>query len=409
METIFLNFKCNTGTIKKTGHRSSNGWVTSWVDYTTYTLTVSTENSKLPLNCCTIIENFLSNYSDKYEEDQDWGVYISDEDCETILSISELIELLNATQKIFSFQESTAPQPYKIDSLLSFAKKEHQNILQVIKDTRNELNNEIIKLKSKYNLIILENLYPHLRELITNFQIDFSIPFADIDYYPIDLVAINKDYDLLIKSIVLYNPPYKAVNEIYTVLTTGKYSYFDIISRNVTQLSAHENIVLSNYIKKMEQEYGYAYRAKNSYGNEQYFKPQLLGGMTNLVTLYLLQGEFNEYERLMRIPIYSLQKDGYYGFDSMLKFAYLAYARWDKISLDSSSYNYGSDSVFFRERLFTSGIYLEKNIVPFLKRIIENEEVINRLSLFYPYKGVCDKSSKECVKRIICNIISKFE
>ena len=76
METIYLNFKCNTGTIKKTGHRSSNGWVTSWVDYTTYTLTVSTENSKLPLNCCSIIENFLSNYSDKYEEDQDWGVYI---------------------------------------------------------------------------------------------------------------------------------------------------------------------------------------------------------------------------------------------------------------------------------------------------------------------------------------------
>ena len=370
MEIIYLNFKCNTGTIKKSGHRSSNGWVTSWVDYTTYTLTVSTDNSKLPLNCCSIIESFLSNYSDKYEEDQDWGVYISDEDCETILNISELIELLNATQKIFSFQESTAPQPYKIDSLLSFAKKEHQNILQVIKDTRNELNNEIVKLKSKYNLIILEKLYPHLRELITNFQIDFSIPFADIDYYPIDLVAINKDYDLLIKSIVLYNPPYKAINEIYTVLTTGKYSYFDIISRNVTQLSAHENIVLSDYIKKMEQEYGYAYYARNSYGNEQY---------------------------------------GYYGFESLLKFAYLAYARWDKISLDSSSYNYGSDSVFFRERLFTSGIYLEKNIVPFLKLIIENEEVINRLSLFHPYKGVCDKSSKECVKRIICNIISKFE
>lgn len=177
------------------------------------------------------------------------GVYISYEDNETILNISELIELLNATQKIFLFQESTVSQPYKIDSLL-FAKKEHQNILQVIKDTRNELNNEIVKLKSKYKLRILEKLYPHLRELITNSQIDFSIPFADIDYYPIDLVAINKDYALLIKSIVLYNPPCKAINEIYTVLTTGKYSYFDIIYRNVTQLSAHENIVLSDYIKK---------------------------------------------------------------------------------------------------------------------------------------------------------------
>lgn len=55
MEIIYLNFKCNTGTMVKGGHRSSNGWVTSWVDYTRYTLTASTEDSKLPLKCCSII------------------------------------------------------------------------------------------------------------------------------------------------------------------------------------------------------------------------------------------------------------------------------------------------------------------------------------------------------------------
>ena len=113
----------------------------------------------------------------------------------------------------------------------------------------------------------------------------------------------------------------------------------------MTQLSAHDNKVLSNYIKKLEQENGYGHFGRNSYGNEQYFSPKILPGMTNLVTLYLLNGEFEKYEQLMKNPIYSRQKNGY--FDSMLKFAYLAHARWDKISLDSTSYGYGSDSVFF--------------------------------------------------------------
>lgn len=345
MKIIYLNFKCDTGTMVKGGHRSSNGWVTSWVDYTTYTLTASTEDSKLPLKCCSIIETFLSGYRNKNEEDQDWGVYISEENCETIISISELINLLNDAQKIFLFQESTTAQPYKIDSLLSNSKKEYQNTLQIIRSTQHELENEIKKLKSKYNQITLEKLYPHFRELIINFQIDFFSLYNEIGYYPVDLIAINSDYDLLIKSIVLYNPPYKAVNEIYTVLTTGKYSYFDIVAENVTQLSAHDNKVLSNYIKKLEQENGYGHFGRNSYGNEQYFSPKILPGMTNLVTLYLLNGEFEKYEQLMKNPIYSRQKNGY--FDSMLKFAYLAHARWDKISLDSTSYGYGSDSVFF--------------------------------------------------------------
>ena len=407
MEIIYLNFKCDTGTMVKGGHRSSNGWVTSWVDYTTYTLTASTEDSKLPLKCCSIIETFLSGYRNKNEEDQDWGVYISEENSETIISISELINLLNDAQKIFLFQESTTAQPYKIDSLLSNSKKEYQNTLQIIRSTQHELENEIKKLKSKYNQITLEKLYPHFRELIINFQIDFFSLYNEFGYYPVDLIAINSDYDLLIKSIALYNPPYKAVNEIYTVLTTGKYSYFDIVAENVTQLSAHDNKVLSNYIKKLEQENGYAHFGKNSYGNEQYFSPKILPGMTNLVTLYLLNGEFEKYEQLMKNPIYSRQKNGY--FDSMLKFAYLAHARWDKISLDPTSYGYGSDSVFFRERLFTYGICHEKEWVPFLKRIITNEDVMDKLSLFYPYKGNNDKSPKDCIKQIISGIISEFE
>lgn len=397
MEIIYLNFKCNIGTRVNGGHRSSNGWVTSWTDYTKYTLTASTLDSKLPLECCSIIETFLSKYSNKSEEWTDWGVLISNEDRETILNIPELIELLNKNQKIFLFQESAIPQPYSINCLISNSKKEYQNIQYIIRSIRSELDNEIKKLKSKYNQITLERLYPHLRELITNFQIDFSILDEEIGYYPVDLIAINNDYDLLIKSIVLYSPPYKAVNEIYTVLTTGKYSYFDIIAENVPQLSAHENKVLSNYIKKLEQENGYAYIGKNSYGNKQYFSPRILPGMTNLVTLYLLKGEFEKYEKLMENPIFYQQK-----FGGMLKFAYLAYARWDKILLDDD------DIVFFRKHLFTSEIR-NKKWVPFLKLIISNEDVINHLSSLYSKIGVSNISRKEFIKRIICNTISEFD
>ena len=55
------------------------------------------------------------------------------------------------------------------------------------------------------------------------------------------------------------------------------------------------------------------------------------------------------------------------------------------------------------------GYVMKKKWVPFLKRIITNEDVMNKLSLFYPYKGNNDKSPKDCVKRIISGIISEFE
>lgn len=55
MNIIKLNFRRLTGTSVGSGHRSSNGWVSSWTDYTIYKLTVNTNSTKLSILECNEI------------------------------------------------------------------------------------------------------------------------------------------------------------------------------------------------------------------------------------------------------------------------------------------------------------------------------------------------------------------
>ncbi len=396
METIYLNFKRYSGTRVTGGHRSSNGWVTCWTDYVTHELTASAEDAKLPLESCSIIEDFLSRYPDKSEKDKDWGVYIDDVCNKEDLAVSELCKRLNDSQDLYQFREEKAAQPYKISALIENSRKEHQAALSEIATTRKELDKKIERLKSEYEGIMVRRLYPHLRNLIVNRQIDFRSHYAGLEYYPLDLIAISNDYDLLIESILRHNPPCSKINEVYTLLTTGKYSYFDIKTRAVSQLTPEDNDRLFHFVYEMEYKYGRSYFGVNSYGIEQSFPPKLLPGMTNLVTHLLLNSEYENYEKL--VNSYSF-RDCKYRFDNLLWLAYAADSKWDKVSVN-----------VIEGKLFDSiSFYDRRSWVPFLKRILRNEDAIHRLSAAHPYKGKDDKSPEDFIHRRIAEIIAEFD
>ena len=394
METIYLNFKRYSGTRVTGGHRSSNGWVTSWVNYTTHVLTVSTGDARLPLESCSIIEDFLSRYPDSSEDDRDWGVYIEDVCNEETLDTSGLCKCLNDSQGLYLFKEEKTEQPYKMSALMENSRKEHEAALSAISATRKELDKKITRIRSEYEGIMVRRMYPHLRNLIDNRQIDFRSQYAGLDYYPLDLIAMNKDYDLLIECILRYNTPCSKINEVYTLLTTGKYSYFDIKARSVSQLKPEENNRLSHFVYEMEHKYGGSYSGVNSYGIEQSFPPKLLPGMTNLVTHFLLNSEYEKYEKLVNSYRFSNYK---YSFDYLLKFAYVADSRWDKVS------------VGFMEDVLFGPVFHDRSWVPFLKRILQNKDSIEKLSVAHPYKGKDDKSPEDCIRRRIAEIIAELE
>ena len=397
---IYLNFKKHSGTSIGSGHRSSNGWVTSWTDYVKYKLTINNINLRLPLTLCKTIQDFLLSYQDYENSNQDWGVSVSEYNIEENINIVELIHKLNSSQNIIEFQESQISQPYDISTLLSDSLNEHNASLKIIDNTRFELNKKIYKLKADYKKLTVERLYPHFKTLLEHNQVDFFITYADLEYYPLDIIAINNDYDLLVSSIIKFNPPFNSPNEIYIALSTGQYSYFEIKSGTIKCLSTIENKKLSTFINSLEREHGYS-----KYSNDGYSSPALYKGMATLVRYFLLNKEYDNYDKLMENYIYSSRKTGFYGFDKILKFAYISDSRWDKISLIRYCHDWDSDSRFISDTLFGAGVVYDSNWMPFLKRILDNEDAIEKLSLFYNNTT----SVKDYIRGRIKNIISELE
>lgn len=305
MSVIYLNFIVSSGTHKTGGHRSSNGWVTSWVDYTTYNMTVSSKDAYLSLEACKIIKQFRAKYSDKEEKDQNWGVYIDDTSYSNNIDISSLVQSLNDIQETYEFKSSEDSQAFNVAELLSFAEKEYNSVVSIIDATGRELKDRVERLKNEYESIKLKRVYPHLRNLVIKGQIVFQEYIGN--YYPLDIICLNGDIGLLIQSIIKYpEAKYERINEIYTLLMTSGFSY---VEKNVecVSLAGTDKDTISRFIRELEDNYGKEIWGKNIYGKEQFIKPKLLKGMLDTIMYYLLKGDYNSYEKLIQQPIYKRQ------------------------------------------------------------------------------------------------------
>lgn len=401
MQKVYINFMKRSGTTVTAGHRSSNGWVTCWKDYVRYNLTFSSTILHLPLDICEIIREYISRYPDYEHTDSDWGVQMSSSYNEENIGIYELIQILNSAQSTFEFEESPTSQPFHVEQVLNYSLRAHHAALEIIKSTKYELNRKIQNLQFEYKKLIAKRIYNQFKLLIEHNQVDFNSKYADLEYYPLDIIAINKDYDLLVKSIITHNPPFALANDIYIVLSTGRHSYFDIRSGLLCELSNEENQKLSDFIKNIEKQFA------DRYIQGQNIQLPLQGGMTNLVMHYLLNKEYENYDKLMTIHCYkSIEKNTYKGFKVILKLAYISDCRWDKITLDSSCNDWDSDSRLIRESLCGTTMH-SPYWVPFLKRILDNNEAIEKLYDFF--HGYYNKYTREYVCERIQGIINEYE
>ena len=394
---IYLNFSVNYGTLVTGGHRSSNGWVTSWEDYTNYRLTISTKEILISLDTCNLINEFTSKYEDISEKDQDWGVYIDESSNRNTIDISSLIQTLNDSQSHYEFQQSDTPQDFEVSEIISFSKKDYDEAVNVITKTNNELTTKLNSLRDEYEFLTQKRIYPFFRNLVNNEQVNFQKTFANLDYYPLDIICLNGDLDLLVKAITEQkNLEYKCINEIYSFIMTSHFSY---LSGSFDEENKIKKGKVISFIKELETQFGKETYGTNIYGNNQYFKPKLLKGMLDTAMYYLLKSDYNNFQVLLLQPIYKHQ---HYILEGMLKFAYLSDAKWEKFTF--SELNRSSDYKFFEERLFGS-ICTHSYWKPFLEKILSDEKIIAKLAQIFFFKD--EEFSKDRLMKRLSEMINR--
>lgn len=386
MQEIRLNFRKLTGTRVGGGHRSSNGWVSCWTDFTEYKLTVDRDDVNLSLSECNHIRLFLSNYNNRYEDDQDWGVYMNDECFEENQNITTLLDILNKCQSKRRYVGTDGPQEYSIDSLLQKSLNLYNETIQLLSGIKKQELEAIAELKSYYNKLRLKEIYPNLVHLIIQEQISLNEKFMSTDLYPIDIVIANNDSEFLIKLILERNNNFKFsdINSLYSTIVTCSPSFYEqLINQNLTSLGQNEVIALYNFVTDIEEQYGKRTIEKNPFGNNQ-SKLLLKGGMLSLAGHILSQGKFKEWE------IISETRKTYNKWNffcpelvALMRVANLTFERWDKLNFDNHFYEEG-DYRFFSSFLY-GGIALFNGLLPFSELIIRNENLLKKLSIIYGY------------------------
>lgn len=147
---------------------------------------------------------FKFKFQDKYEKDQDWGVYIHDEETVELLDITELITKLNSIQSKRVYTADNEAQEFSIDELLSFSNIEINEISKVIGEINTQETLEIQSIKGKYSIKRLRDIYPIFIKLLDAEQIQLDCKFLSTDKFPIDIVIFNNDTDRLIRLICKY-------------------------------------------------------------------------------------------------------------------------------------------------------------------------------------------------------------
>ncbi len=386
MDEIKINLRKSSGTRVGSGHRSSNGWVSSWIGFIEYEMTVDRDDLKLSINECNQIKAFAANYQNSYERDQDWGVYVEDECCEESIDLTSLIENLNLIQTKRKYIAVPDAQKLPVDKLISNSLSVYNQSLQVLRDTYKDEAEAISKLKQFYIEKRIKLVYPFLKELINQDQINLKDTFMSTGMFPVDIIIANNDWDMLLDVILKHktNLRYSDVNNVYGALVTKySYSYLDLIHKIDSSLSKKDIEVLYDFVTEIESEYGMRVTEKNDFGNNQ-SRLLLKSGMLTLVGHLLSQGKFSEWESITNSSkVYSKWNFSCYELVTLVRFANLAFERWDNLNL-TNTYWEGSDYRFFSSYLYGNAM-LFKNLLPFYIKIRDNNNLIKRLSIIYKY------------------------
>lgn len=387
MEKIYLNLTETKQCHSSGGHRTSDGWVNSYRIDIDYSLTSSCKDVLLPLKACCIFERFLSQYSGSHDYDNDRYGSVDEYCYVRHIDISNFINELNLIQNKYEFLQASESLKFDAWSFLINSRKEDSNASQIINHCNADLKRQIKILQDNNRNKILNLTFPHIKNLILEDQLDFFSKYEKLDIYPLDLLATNKEYDLLITNILKYkNVPYENFSEVYTLLTTGDIPYFDIVNGTVAKLNNNQNLILTEFLKKMEKRY--RHDDYQSILPSLPSNPSYLEGLCNLYGHLLKEVGVNKcYDMIDRRKYSSLPENqrSVFSFHSRYLFPYfiIALLAEDNIGTNESFFNkYQYNSGFNDVPLILDarGIYFKK-LTPYFRKIIQNHEAVKILSL----------------------------
>lgn len=387
MERIYLNLRIIESCRRSSGHRTSDGWVNSYTVSIDYYLTSSIVDAKLPLKACCIFDRFYIEHtsSNGYENDR-YG-YIDEYNHVNSIDISAFVKELNLSQSKYEFVQTSEIQKYNALQLLINSKCEDVRTSQIISHCNADLERQIKFLKEKNRKEILDQTFPHIKNLIMEDQLDFFSKYEKVNSYPLDLLALYNEYDLLISNILKYKkPPFDNFNDVYTLLTTGPISYFDIQKCTIPHLNKCNNLILFEFLREMEKKY--RYDSYESIISTFPHSSSFLAGLCNLYGYLLTEiGVYKCYSMIDWHEYSSLPENQrpVFSFHTRYLFPYFIIALLaeekeltKEIFFEKYRYQSGFDDIplIFDAR----GIYF-KNLIPYFKKILQNQNAIEILSI----------------------------
>lgn len=384
MRKIYLNLKKTEICRCSGGHRSSDGWVNCYITDIDYSLTSSSADAMLPLKACSILDCFFAKYSGSHDYENDRYSCIDEYDHVSNIDIAALINDLNSAQCKYEFVQSTEPLEYNASWLVFRSRQDDIKAQQIINNCNAEVEQQIKALQKQNRAEILAQTFPHIKNLIIEDQLDFFSKYEKVDYYPLDLLAVNNEYDLLITNILKYKkPPFEKFNDVYTLLTTGAISYFDILKGTVPQLDESENLILSEFLIEIEKRYRH-----NSYDSIlSSFSTSHLKGLCNLYGHLLDKSGINKcYAMIDWRENHSLPENqrSIFSFHSRYLFPYFIIVLLSEGNIIKESFfdKYRYEAGFHDIPLILDkrSIYF-KELIPYFKKIIQNQNAIEILAL----------------------------
>lgn len=385
MEKIFLNLKETDSCCGSGGHRTSDGWVHDYRVATVYSLTSSSSDAMIPLKACCIFDLIFSKYTSSSDFENDRYCNI-DEYCHIRnVDISDQIKQLNEVQCKYEFIQTTESLEFDANIMIINSRREDSKANKIIHECNAELSRQIRVLQEKNRQVILAKIFPHIRNLIIEDQLDFFSKDEKTGKYPLDLLAINNEYELLITSILRYKKiPFEKFNEVYTLLTTGTIPYLDILNGTVKNLNDSENHVLSEFLRDMEKRY----RHDNYDSILSSFSNSNIAGLCNLFGHLLNRIGVDKCYEMINWWEYSElpeNKKSVFSFHARYLFPYfiiVLLAVKDDLTATSffEKYRYESgfnDIPFILDR---HGIYFNQ-LIPYFKMILQNPNAVEILAL----------------------------
>lgn len=389
MEKIYLNLRCTHSCWYEGGHRTSDGWVHGYSVTTEYSFTASSSDAKISLKACCVFDLIFQEYSNShdYEDDRYQNIDNIDSYCNVYdVDISAQIKQLNEVQHKYEFVQVSEPLEFDAKELIINSRREEDKVNQIIRNNNEELSKQIRFLQERNRKELLAKISPHIINLIKEDQLDLFSKDKNVNLYPMDILAINNEYELLIASILRYRDiPFEKFNEVYSLLTTGAIPYLDILNGTVKDLNKNENIILSEFLKEMEKRYRHEscdYINSPSYSNTD------ITGLCNLFGHLLSEiGVDKCYEMIDWWENSGLPENqrSVFSFHSEYLFPYFIIVLLaEKKNLDKNSffekyrYEPGFSSIPF---IFDQkGIYFNQ-LVPYFKKILQSPNAIEILSL----------------------------